>query len=156
MDRPYYILLADNHRGFCREMRKILEEIPGVKVTGEAGNRRELFELLRHTPPQLVILDISLSDLRGREGTQLIKSNYPETQVLLTVLDQGSEYLRHGLAAGAAGVLQKQHVGGQIAPAISAVRQGKIYLPPQIQGKNSVPMAVPTPTGSGWRSGNPC
>lgn len=61
MNRPYYILLADNHRGFCREMRKILEEIPGIKVTGEAGNRRELFELLRHTPPQLVILDISLS-----------------------------------------------------------------------------------------------
>ena len=142
MDRPYYILLADNHRKFCREVKKILEEIPGVKVTGEAGNRRELLELLKHSPPQLVILDISLSDLRGREGTQLIKSNYPETQVLLTVLDQGSEYLRHGLAAGAAGVLQKQHVGGQIAPAISAVRQGKIYLPPQIQGKNSPTMGA--------------
>ena len=42
MDRPYYILLADDHVGFRREVRKILEEIPGVKVTGEAGNRREL------------------------------------------------------------------------------------------------------------------
>ena len=42
MDRPYYILLADNHAGFRREVRKILEEIPGVKVTGEAGNRRRI------------------------------------------------------------------------------------------------------------------
>ena len=38
MDRPYNILLADDHVGFRREVKKILEEIPGVKVTGEAGN----------------------------------------------------------------------------------------------------------------------
>ena len=44
MDRLYYILLADDHVGFRREVRKILEEMPGVKVTGEAGNRGELFE----------------------------------------------------------------------------------------------------------------
>ena len=88
MDRPYYILLADNHAGFRREVRKILEEIPGVKVTGEAGNRRELFELLRQSPPKLVILDISLPDLRAREGTQFIKLHYPETQVLIMVMDQ--------------------------------------------------------------------
>ena len=147
MVRPYYILLADDHDGFRRAVRKIVEEIPGVKVTGEAGNRRELFELLRHSPPKLVILDISLPDLRAREGTQLIKIHYPETQVLIMVLDQESEYLDHGLAAGAAGVLRKQYVGGQIAPAISAVRQGKIYVPPQVSGKDSPRNRVSKATG---------
>jgi two-component system invasion response regulator UvrY len=156
MDRPYYILLADNHAGFRREVRKILEEIPGVKVTGEASNRRELFELLWQSPPKLVILDISLPDLRAREGTQFIKVHYPETQVLITVLDQESEYLHHGLAVGAAGVLQKQHVGGQIAVAINAVRQGKIYLPPQAPGKNSPSQAAPMSTGPCRAGGNNC
>ncbi len=136
MDRPYNILLADNHAGFRREARKILEEIPGVKVTGEAVNRGELFELLRQAPPKLVILDISLPDLRARERTQLITLYYPGTKVLLMVLDQEREYLLHGLAAGAVGILPKQYVGGQMARAISAVRQGKIYVPPQVPGKN--------------------
>ena len=149
MDRPYYIVLADYHAGFRREVRKILEEIPGVKVTGEAGNRRELFELLRQSPPKLVILDLSLPDLRAREGTQLIKLHYPDTKVLIMVLDQESEYLSHGLAAGAAGVLPKQYVGGQMARAITAVRQGKIYLPPQVPEKNSPPKASPAAAGSG-------
>jgi DNA-binding NarL/FixJ family response regulator len=147
MEGPYYILLADNHAGFRREVRKILEEIPGVKVTGEAGNRRELFELLRQLPPKLVILDISLPDLRAREGIQLIKQHSPETKVLITVLDQGSEYLLHGLAAGAAGILAKQYVGGQMARAITAVRQGKIYLPPQAPGQNSPRVPVPMALG---------
>ena len=154
MDRPYYILLADNHAGFRREVRKILEEIPGVTVTGEAGNRGELFELLRQSPPKLVILDISLPDLRAREGTQFIKLHYPETQVLIMVMDQGNEYLTYGLAAGAAGILPKQYVAGQMARAITAVRQGKIYLPPQAPGKNSPPKAAPMSTGPGRAGGN--
>ena len=153
MDRPYDILLADNHAGFRREVRKILEEILGVKVTGEAGNRGELFELLQQSPPKLVILDVSLPDLPVREGTQLIKLHYPETQVLITVMDQGHEYLTYGLAAGAAGILPKQYVAGQMARAITAVRQGKIYLPPQPPGKNSPPKAAPMAAGlgrAGW------
>jgi len=149
MDRPYYIVLADDHAGFRREVRKILEEMPGVEVTGEAGNRRELFALLRQSPPKLVILDMSMPDLQAGEGTQLISLHYPKTKVLLMVMDQGSEYLIHGLAAGAAGVLPKQYVAGQIAQAITAIRQGKIYLPPQAPGGDS-PRRVPPPaTGPG-------
>ena len=149
MDRPYYILLADAHAGFRRAVRKILEEIPGVKVTGEAGNRSELFELLRQSPPKLVILDISLPDLRAREGTQFIKLHYPETQVLIMVMDQGNEYLTYGLAAGAAGILPKQYVAGQMARAIRAIRQGQIYLPPQAPEENSPRRGGPMATGPG-------
>jgi DNA-binding NarL/FixJ family response regulator len=154
MDRPYNILLADNHAGFRREVRKILEEIPGVKVTGEAGNHRELLELLRQSPPKLVLLDISLPDLRAREGTQFIKLYYPKTQVLITVMDQGNEYLNYGLAAGAAGILPKQYVGRLIARAITAVRQGKIYVPPQVPGIKSFRMAPPPATGPGRKGGD--
>jgi DNA-binding NarL/FixJ family response regulator len=149
MDRPYYILLADDHVRFRRAVRDILEEIPGVKVTGEAGNRGELLELLRQSPPKLVILDIAMPDLRAGEGTQLIKLHYPDTKVLIMVMDQETEYLNHGLAAGAAGVLPKQYVATQIARAITAIRQGKIYLPPQAPGKNSPGIAAPTATGPG-------
>jgi DNA-binding NarL/FixJ family response regulator len=151
VDRPYNVLLADDHVGFRREVRKVLEEIPGVTVTGEAGNRGELFELLRQSAPKLVILDILMPDLRAGEGTRLIKLHYPETKVLIMVLDQGSEYLSHGLAAGAAGVMLKQYVAGQMARAITAIRQGKIYIPPQAPGKNSPRMAGPAATGDGRR-----
>lgn len=140
MDQPYCILLADDHVGFRREVRKILEEIPGVKVTGEAGNRHELFDLMQQSPPKLVILDMSMPGLRAVEGTQLIRSRYPGTQVLLMVLYQESEYLIHGLAAGAAGVLPKQHVAREIARAITKVRQGEIYLPPQVPEKYALGM----------------
>ncbi len=131
MDRPYYILLADDHVRFRRAVRRILEEIPGVRVTGEAGNRGELLEQLQQSPPGMVILDMSMPDLRAGEGTRLIKMLYPDIKVLIMVMDHEREYLTHGLAAGAAGVLHKQHVAGQIARAIRTIRQGRIYSPSQ-------------------------
>jgi len=150
MDRPYFIVLADDHIRFRREVRKILEEIPGVEVTGEAGNRRELFDLLKHSPPKMVILDISMPDLLAGEGTQLIRLHYPDIKVLIMVMDQEREYLIHGLAAGAAGVLPKQHLAGQISRAINVIRQGNIYLPPQAPGENSPRIAASTATGHVW------
>jgi DNA-binding NarL/FixJ family response regulator len=156
MDRPYLVVLADDHVGFRRELRKVLEEIPGIKVTGEAGNRRELFELLRQSPPEMVILDISMPDLRAKEGTQLIKLQYPDVKVLIMVMDQEREYLSHGLAAGAVGVLPKQHVAGQIVRAIAAVRQGKIYMPPQAPGNHRPRNPGPTATGPGQPGWDNC
>jgi DNA-binding NarL/FixJ family response regulator len=130
----YSIVLADAHSRFRREMRKILEEHPDLKVAGEAGNRQELFEILEQSTPSMVILDVSMPDLRAREGTRLIKMRYPEVKVLIMILDQEPEYFSHGLAAGAEGVLPKQYMAGQIFRAISVVRQGQVYIPPPIVG----------------------
>jgi DNA-binding NarL/FixJ family response regulator len=156
MDGPYNILLADNHAGFRRELRKIIEEIPGVHVAGEAGNCGELFELLRQSPPNLVILDISLPDLRAREGIRFIKMHYPKTQVVIMVLDHGHEYLVYGLGAGAAGILPKQYVAGHMAETINAVRHGKIYLPPPALGENSPRVAALRAAASGKASWDHC
>jgi len=132
----YSIVLADAHIRFRREMRKILEEHPDIEVTGEAGNRKELFAILKQLLPAMVILDVSMPDLRAGEATRLIKKDYPGVKVLIMVMDQEPEYFSHGLEAGAEGVLPKQYVAGQIFRAIAAVRRGKIYLPPRILDDN--------------------
>lgn len=132
----YSIVLADAHVRFRREMRKILEEHPGLKVAGEASNRYELFDVLKQAPPALVILDVSMPDLRAREGIQLIKLHYPEVKVLIMVMELEPEYLFQGLATGAAGVLPKQYVAGQVFLAIAAVRRGEVYIPPRLSGEN--------------------
>jgi DNA-binding NarL/FixJ family response regulator len=143
----YSIILADSHVRFRREMRKILDEHTGLKVSGEASNRDELFGLLEQSPPALVILDVGMPDLRAREGIPLIKLHYPEVKVLIMVMDQEPEYLSQGLATGAAGVLPKQYVAGQIFLAIAAVRRGEVYIPPRLLGDS--PALVQPARGEG-------
>ena len=62
MSDLYSILLADDHEMFRREVRKMIEEMPDLIVMGEVGDGRELFELLKKSPPDLIIMDISMPD----------------------------------------------------------------------------------------------
>jgi DNA-binding NarL/FixJ family response regulator len=73
MARPLTILLADDHVMFRRGVRRIIQGIDQVEVVGEASDGFELLELLKKTAPDLVILDISMPNLRGLEAAREIK-----------------------------------------------------------------------------------
>jgi YesN/AraC family two-component response regulator len=66
--RPYTIVLADDHALFRQGVKKIIEEVDGLQVVGEAKDGLELLELLKEVNPALVILDISMPNLRGLEA----------------------------------------------------------------------------------------
>jgi YesN/AraC family two-component response regulator len=70
---PYGIVLADDHVLFRRGIKKIIEEMDGLEVVGEANDGLELLELLKEKDPDLVILDISMPNLRGLEAAREIK-----------------------------------------------------------------------------------
>lgn len=72
---PYRIVLADDHRMFRLGIRKILEKDQGIEVVGEAGDGLKLLELLRTVTPDLIILDVSMPNLRGIEATREIKKS---------------------------------------------------------------------------------
>jgi len=115
---------------FRREVRKIIEEMPDLKVVGEAGDGRELFEHLRKSPPDLIIMDVSMPNFRALEATPRIKGQYPGVKVLIMIMEQVPEYLALAAAAGAEGCLLKQDLGTHLSAAIDAIRGGATYLKP--------------------------
>jgi len=130
MMHSYSVLLADDHEMFRREIRKIIEEMAGLRVVGEVGDGQELFELLKRFTPNLVILDISMPNFRAMEATRRIKVDHPEVKVLILIMDKAQEYLAQAAAAGAEGCLLKQDTGTKLPAAIEAIRRGGTYLPP--------------------------
>jgi DNA-binding NarL/FixJ family response regulator len=128
----YRVILADDHALFRSGVKRILEEIPGVEVVGEAADGLELLNLLREITPDLVILDISMPKLRGLEAIQQIKVSHPQVEVLILTMHKEAEYLSYALGAGAAGFLLKQDADPELIEALAAVRRGETYLSPAI------------------------
>jgi DNA-binding NarL/FixJ family response regulator len=128
MSDPFRILLADDHVMFRRGVRRIIETMDDVEVVGEAGDGIELLRLVKDLNPNLVIMDISMPNLRGLEATREIKYVEPEVKVLILTMHKDREYLYHALTAGAEGYLLKEDADGELISAITTLRKGGTFI----------------------------
>jgi len=127
----YRLLLADDHPLIRQGLKKIIEEVPELEVIGEAGDGFELLALLKNSTVEMVILDLSMPNLRGVEVIRAIKKKYPEVKML--VLTMHKEYLHQALSAGADGYLLKEDADLELFTAIENIRQGQISLSPRLK-----------------------
>jgi len=156
MARPLSILLADDHVMFRRGVRKIIQGMDAVEVVGEASDGFELLELLKKTAPDLVILDISMPNLRGLEATREIKIINPKVKVLILTMHKDREYLYHAFTAGAEGYLLKEDADTELLAAIDTLRQGGTYISPLLSPQLAdLFMEQAQPAGKPWLSGEP-
>lgn len=133
---PYHIVLAENHLLFRQGIKEILAENNDLEVVGEASDGLELLELLHglspHQTPDLVIVDISMPNLRGVEATRRIKRLYPGIKVLILSMHRDREYLLRAISAGAEGYLPKEGTDTELLAAVRMIRQGQSYISPLV------------------------
>jgi DNA-binding NarL/FixJ family response regulator len=128
MDR-YRIVLADDHAILRQGLRRILAANPDLEVVGEASDGFELMSLLKKCVPHLIILDISMPNLRGLEVIHEIKK-MSRAQILILTMHKDKEYLYLALSSGAKGYMLKEDADKELFSAIEKIRQGKTYLSP--------------------------
>jgi DNA-binding NarL/FixJ family response regulator len=94
------------------------------------GSGLELLTLLNKLTPDMILLDISMPNLRGIEATREIKSIHPDVKVLILTMHKNKEYLHQAISAGADGYLLKEDAGTELSSAIQTIRRGRIYISP--------------------------
>jgi DNA-binding NarL/FixJ family response regulator len=109
-------------------MKRLIEEMPGMEVVGEAGDGLELLTLAKELKPDMAIIDISMPNLRGIETTREIKMINPLTKVLILTMHKSKDYLYHSISAGADGYLLKEDSDMELFSAIDKIRNGEIYV----------------------------
>ena len=125
---PYRIVVADDHIMFRDVIKKCIEEVPGLKVVGTAGDGLELLEFLKKSPADMIILDIAMPHLQGIEVTQQIKKLFPQIKILILTMHKSKEHVFRALSAGADGYLLKENAYNDLITAIDAIRQGNGYI----------------------------
>jgi len=135
---PYRLVLADDHQLFREGLRRILEENPDLKVVGEAGDGRELLDLLQKLTPDLILLDISMPNLRGIDAIPEIKKIRPSAKILILTTFSEKAFVYESIALGADGYFLKQDAGPELYAAIENIRRGKVHVPRSFSGQLEV------------------
>ena len=87
MDPPCRILLADDCVLFRRKLRKLIKNTAAWQITAELGDGPALYQSLENATHDLVVIDISMPNLKVMCATQSIKREHPEKKVQAMVID---------------------------------------------------------------------
>jgi DNA-binding NarL/FixJ family response regulator len=110
----------------------LLEKLPGVKVVGEAGDGREVLNLVKVHPPDVVLMDIAMPGLNGLEAAERMARDYPAVRIIMLSMHNNEEYVLRALKAGASGYLLKKAATAELETALQRVVHGEIYLSREI------------------------
>ena len=130
MAKTYRLILADDHSLVRSGLSRILNEEPNLEIVAEVGDGLELLSALNKVKPDLIILDVSMPNLRGIEAIPEIRRMRPEAKVLILTMHKEEEYLYQAISAGANGYLLKDDAEKELFTAIDNIRVGKIYVSP--------------------------
>ena len=122
------VLIADDHALVRDGLRHILRNASGFDVAGEAHDGVSTIALIRSTPAQVLLLDLSMPGRNGVELIKQIKEEKPELRILVLTMHAEQQYAVRAFKAGASGYLTKESAGAELVSAVTKVAAGGVYV----------------------------
>ena len=77
------VFLVDDHELVRTGIRRILEDVRGIKVVGEAQSGETAVAFCRQHHPDVILMDIKMPRMNGIQATRVITGELPKTQVII-------------------------------------------------------------------------
>jgi DNA-binding NarL/FixJ family response regulator len=126
------LLVVDDHKVVRLGLGALFAPARHVAVVGEAGSAAEAVATARRLEPDVVLMDIRLPDGSGVEACREIRSQRPETRVVMLTSFPDEEVVVAAVMAGASGYLLKQSDPQGLIAAVQAAAQGESQLDPAV------------------------
>ena len=125
------VVVVDDQQ-LVRDGLRLILELSGVEVLGEAADGREGVRLVLEHRPDVVLMDLRMPDMDGIEATRRIVAAGSPTRVLVLTTFEGEELSYRALQAGASGYLLKDAGGDRLVAAVQAAATGEMPLAPEV------------------------
>src|SRR4030095_8630412 len=112
-------------------IRQFAETIPGLRVVAEARDGKHALSLIIKHTPDIVVLDVLMPLVSGKEVLEAIRQRNLTTRVLLTTAHDCADYLMPAFWSDALGYLYRgDGLEDWIVPALKSVISGRHYVSP--------------------------
>ncbi|CAH2782260.1 MAG: Two-component transcriptional response regulator, LuxR family [uncultured Caballeronia sp.] len=122
------VLIADDHALVRDGLRHILRGASGLEVAGEASDGATTMAMIRATPADVLVLDLSMPGRNGVELLKQIKDEKPALRILVLTMHAEQQYAVRAFKAGASGYLTKESASAELVTAVSKVAAGGVYV----------------------------
>lgn len=126
------IVLVDDHDLVRSGIKRILDDVPGIKVVGEARSGEEAVKIARDAKPNVVLMDVKMPGIGGLEATRKLLRADPDVKIIIVTVYNNDVFPTRFIQAGALGYLTKGASMDEMIHAIRAVHSGQKYISPEI------------------------
>jgi DNA-binding NarL/FixJ family response regulator len=121
-------MIVDDHEVVRMGLKAALEIEDDFTVVAEAGNGQEAIDRARVNRPDIILMDVRMDGMDGIEACREIRSEFPETRVLMLTSFAEEETVVAALLAGAAGYVLKNVARSRLLEALRSVARGETLL----------------------------
>lgn len=132
MSRPINIMLVDDHSMVREGIKQILELDGDIVVNGEAGDGKQCIEMLDHSNPDVLLLDINMPNMNGLQVLQQLKEKKKDVKVLILTIHNEIEYLVRAVEYGVNGYVLKDSDSSVLKKAIFMIHNGETFIQPEL------------------------
>ena len=122
------LMIVDDHEVVRMGLKAALDIEPDFTVVAEAGNGKDAIDKARAHQPDIVLMDVRMDGMDGIEACREIRSEFPETRVLMLTSYAEEETVVAALLAGAAGYVLKNVARSRLLEALRSVARGETML----------------------------
>jgi DNA-binding NarL/FixJ family response regulator len=126
-DKTLRVVVADDHSLFRDGITSLLEAA-GYEVVAQSSDGQGAVEAVQKTHPDLLLLDISMPKMDGLEALQIIKTEFPETRVVILTVSDSDEDLFASIRAGADGYLHKDLDAKEFLEMLTGLERGEAAI----------------------------
>ncbi len=126
------VLIVDDHPLVRSGLRALLASEPALNVVGEATDGTEAIHQSLELEPDVVLMDLHMSEMNGIEATRQILRAQPRIGILALTMLEDDDTVFAAMRAGARGYLLKGADEAEVVRAIHAVAHGEAIFSPAI------------------------
>ena len=129
------IVLIDDHTLFRSGIKALLARQEDFEVIGEASDGLSGVKLVEQQHPDVVLLDLDMPVMNGREALAQILSSRPDQTVVMLTVSEDSEDLTECMRLGARGFLLKNINAEFLVDAIKKAANGDNVFSPEMTAR---------------------
>ncbi|WP_057940505.1 response regulator [Algoriphagus resistens] len=126
------VLIADDHQMFIDGMKALLQDLPGIKVVGEASNGKEAVVHCKDHSVDLVIMDVNMPEMDGVEATKELCKTNKNLKILGLSMHRDRHFISDMLKSGASGYILKNTGKKELLDAIQTLYKGETYVSEEV------------------------
>jgi two-component system nitrate/nitrite response regulator NarL len=122
------IVIADEHPIRREDVRRLLESEPGLRVVGEASDVRSATQLTRHVKPDILLIDLALSQRLELQAVNGSTNDLPSVRIVVMVTAVEKTHLVDAFRFGAHGIVLKTATSQVLLNSLQSVMAGQYWL----------------------------